>query len=255
MTGINDPEGTIKIKIGHAGSITDRTSGYRTSNPYCKLLCAMYTQQNVVIENIMKVRYEKELLPNNSEFISNIPVEVLISDLKEISDTLRVPYEFETQEELDKFNRNIIPLDELEELEKELVSMDEIEIDSKKFKRCGGFTHITEESRIVSLDNFFKNASNTNDGLARICKECFLVGRYGDNRKKRKVVVPPKYDILTHKWCNRCENVIIRDLFFKDVYSNDGLNSNCKLCKADQKRISKEKKDKALNNSILMKIV
>lgn len=241
MLGMNDPKDTLRIKVGQTGNITNRVSGFRTSNPFCKLLCVMYTQQNVLIETNMKLRYEKELHPNNSEFISGIPVDILINDLQTFADSLRIPYSIETQEELDKFNRHIVPIDEIEQLENEM--SDEPDIDEEKFKRCGGFTHTTEESRIVSLDNFFKNAGNK-DGVARICKECFLVGQYGDDRKKRKVVVVPKYDVLTHKWCNRCENAKERKFFNKDVGAKDGLNANCKECKADQKTIYNEKKKK-----------
>lgn len=232
----------LKIKIGHTGNITDRISGFRTINPFCKLLCVMYTQQNVTIESIMKLRYQKELIPNNSEFITGISKDTLVQDLIQFSDSLRVPYNFESQEELEKFNRHIVPLTDIEKLEKELENEDIIEIDTEKFKRCGGFTHTTEESRILSYGNFFKN-SNNKDGVARICKECFLVGRYGDKRKRRKVVITPEYDSSTHKWCNRCENVRSRDQFYKDTSTKDGISANCKTCKAEQKRLNRISKN------------
>ena len=49
------------------------------------------------------------------------------------------------------------------------------------------------------------------------------------------------YDKITHKWCNRCSHVRLRSEF-GNAKTTDGLNSNCKICKADQKRIRKEKK-------------
>ena len=244
-----DDTGKIDIKFGHTGDVTDRTSTYRTSNPYCKLLCVMYVQQNVTIETFLKIRYEKELQPNNSEFVSGIPVEILINDLKEIAESLRVPYSFETQEELDKFNRNVIPISEVEENKEELEEEigEIIEYDSTTTRRCGGVHHETEESRMLTVDNFFKNASNR-DGLARLCKECYLIGQYGDKRKRRKVVVIPKHDVLVDKWCNRCESVKSRDLFYKDTSTKDGISANCKVCKLDQKKEYKKKlKEKKAN--------
>jgi hypothetical protein len=228
MSRDNEPP---RIKVGNSGNITDRTSTYRTSNPFCKLLCVLYTQQNITTETCMKIRYEKQLKPNNSEFISDVPVEVLINDLKEISETLRCSYRFEIQEELDKFNRHIIPIDEIEEE----IKLETIEIESSKFKRCGGVHHKTEESRLLPFESFFKNASNK-DGISRICKECYLTGQYGDKRKRRKIVVIPKHDTLMDKWCNRCESVKSRDLFYKDTSTKDGVGSNCKKCKLEQKQ-------------------
>jgi hypothetical protein len=240
MLTTDDSKDTLKIKVGHTGTITDRVSTFRTTNPFCKLLFVLYTNQNILVESMMKIRYEKELKQNNSEFITGVPLDNIINDLKNFADSLNIPYSVEIEEELDKFNRHIIPIEDIEKIEEEL--NDEITIDSEKFKRCGGTTHKTEESRILPLDQFFKNSGNK-DGVARICKECFLVGRYGDERKKRKVVVIPKYDILTHKWCNRCESVKERNMFYKDSSTKDGIGSNCKACKSDQKKKLKKEKE------------
>lgn len=229
------------IKIGQSGDLTNRVSTYRTSNPYCKLLFVAYTNQSTLIETNMKLKYEKKLYANNSECITDVEVSTLINDIKNICCILNVEYTIESDEELENFNRNIIPLDKADEILEDI-----IEVDSTKFKRCGGLSHNDEKSRMISLDQFFKNKGNK-DGLSRLCKECYLIGRYGDKRKRRKVVVIPKFDILTHKWCNRCENVRERTFFYNDVQSKDGISANCKSCKADQKRLSvakkKQKKD------------
>lgn len=235
----------LKFKVGYTGSITDRVSGYRTSVPYCKLLFAMYTKHNVLIESYMKVRYENELNPNNHEFITGVPLETLKGDIINFAETLRSSYSLETQEEMDNFNRNIIvsledEVDEQTDVDNQAEDMGTTEVDTPKLKRCGGSTHETEESRFQTLDKFFKNAGNK-DGVARLCKECSLVGQYGDQRKRRKVVIPPKYDVLTHKWCNRCEKVKEHNLFYKQSGTKDGLNANCKECKSEQKRAQKSK--------------
>jgi hypothetical protein len=235
MSMADSEDDVMKIKVGYTGSITDRVSGYRTSVPHCKLLLVIYTQHNVLIESSMKIRYANELNPNNHEFITGIPFETLKNDLITIVETLKAPYSLETSEEINKFNKNIISF-----LEAEEEGMEIIEIDPTKLKRCGGFTHKTEESRFQTLDNFFKNAGNK-DGVSRLCKECFLVGQYGDKRKRRKVVIPPRYDVLTHKWCNRCEKVKEYNLFYKASNTKDGLCPNCKECKSEQKRAQKSK--------------
>ena len=65
----------------------------------------------------------------------------------------------------------------------------------------------------MSISEYFKNKGNP-DGYARLCKECYLIGVYGDKRKKRKVIVIPEFDATTHKWCNLCESVKELDKFY-----------------------------------------
>ena len=215
-----------RIKVGNSSDVTQRVSGFRTSNPFCKVLFVMYTYNSEVVEKAMKTKYEKCLEPNNSEFISGISFEDIKESLLSIAKILNCEYTIETDEELEKFNKHIIQEDEVDEIDDEKI------IDG--MKRCGGLHHDTEESRILSLDKFFKNKSNK-DGYARLCKECYLIGQYGDNRKRRKVITIPEYDITTHKWCNLCETVKEHKDFYNDKHKKDGLGANCKECKSKQK--------------------
>jgi hypothetical protein len=91
------------------------------------------------------------------------------------------------------------------------------------------------------LSEYFKNKANA-DGYARLRKECYLIGVYGDERKKRKVVIIPEFDTTTHKWCNLCESIKKHTDFYTDKGKKDGLNANCKKCKSNQKKNNKEKK-------------
>jgi hypothetical protein len=237
---INMDENNIlkPIKIGSSGSITDRVSHYRTPNPYCKLLFVLYTNENILLETMLKTKYNKELYANNSECIIGIEPEILINDIQNMCNLLKLEYTIEIQDQIDEFNRNILPNENINDLEYPI-----IEINTNNIKRCGGLRHETEESRFLSFDNFFKNKSNK-DGYSNLCKECYLTGRYGDDRKKRKVIVIPKYDITISKWCNRCENVRLHKDFYKDSSTVDGLGANCKMCKKEQKKIYTDKNKK-----------
>ena len=226
----------FRYKIGQTSDITNRVSGFRTSNPFCKVIMVLYTEKNIDLEKMLKIKYEKQLLPNNSEFVTGVSKETLIENLLKFADILSLEYTIESEEELHKFNRHIIH-------EKDVVEVNEDEITDDGMKRCGGFRHKTEEERLQPLTNFFKHGSHK-DGRARLCKECYLVGVYGDNRKKKKVVTIPEYDTTTHKWCNRCESVQEYKNFQLDKSSKDGHYPNCKSCKAEQKRIYLEKKKK-----------
>jgi hypothetical protein len=234
-----------KTKVGLSRDITDSISGYRTANPFCKLLFVMYTEDYTLMETNIKRRFQDELYPNNREFITGVTTEKLIDSIKNIADMLSIKYTLETEDQLDIFNKHNIKIigggvkeDEPEEPLPEIT------------KRCGGLTHMTEESRFLPLSNFFKNSGNE-DGVNRICKDCHLVGVYGDKRKIRKIVKIPEYDEVTQKWCNRCEKVHSRENFFKSKDTKDGLYANCKNCKNEQKKASRNKeKNKSTELSV-----
>lgn len=242
MKKTHDEEEMMRFKIGQTGDITKRVCGFRTSNPFCKVIAVLYTDKNIDLEKNMKIKYEKQLFPNNSEFVSGVSKETLLEDLLKLSDILNLDYTIETDEELDKFNARIFTEKDVEkDVEKEIVDDDKVSADD--MKRCGGLHHETEESRLQPVSNYFKNKANEN-GISRLCKECYLIGKYGDDRKKKKVVEIPKYDISSQKWCNFCETVKEHNEFYPDKNKKDGLNSNCKACRAEQKKKVKEEKNK-----------
>jgi hypothetical protein len=110
---------------------------------------------------------------------------------------------------------------------------------TKTHKRCAGFTHATEESRVLPIGSFHKNATNR-DGYQRLCKECILGKKCGVDRSRHKVVEIPKVDDTKEKFCLRCESVKPFSQFYNDAGTRDRLNSNCKACKWEQKKKAKE---------------
>jgi hypothetical protein len=227
-------------KLGGSGDINGRFSNYRTSNPFAQLLYVIYTDKAFELENIIKLKYDSNLILTNREFIINVPIEELIESTRTAAKMLNLSYTEETQEEIDKFNEHIIKVDLPEPTVEDV--LDEKEDIVPFLKRCGGNTHETEESRMLPLNRFFKNSGNS-DGVNRICKTCFLTYTYGPGRKFKKIVPIPEFDENVQKWCNMCETVKNRSTdFYKDSTAKDGLNGNCKACKAKQKSALKNKK-------------
>ena len=235
MLGAKDNSDILNIKVGFTSNITNRIAGFRTSSPFCKVLYLVYTPHALSIENNMKLRYEKELEPNNREFITGVLLEELIKYIHIFAENLRTTFIVETNEELDKFNGHIVPIEKIEEIQ------------MSTHIRCGGITHLTEESKLVPISNFYKHSGNKN-GIARLCKDCYIKSTYGDKRKRRKVVTIPQFNIETHKWCNLCETVKEQSYFYKAANTKDGLNPNCKTCKTKQKQNYLKKKETLKND-------
>jgi len=231
---MRDEDKDVRTKVGMSRDITERVSNYRTSNPFCKVLFVLYTEDCVLLETIMKRRYEKELNSNNREFITDVTTEDLIKNMVEIAKITSLNYTIETYQELELTHQVKV---------EENADKDEDEKSQALTKRCGGVTHKTEESRFLPYSRFFKNAGNE-DGTSRLCKDCYLTGVYGDKRKVMKVVPIPDHDKSTHKWCNLCESVKEHSCFYKARQTKDGLCANCKACKYKQKIANKEKKEK-----------
>ena len=239
---MRDEDKDVRTKVGMSRDITERVSNYRTSNPFCKVLFVLYTEDCVLLETIMKRRYEKELNSNKREFITDVTTEDLIKNMVEIAKITSLNYTIETYQELELFNDHNVKLTHQVKVE-ENADKDEDEKSQALTKRCGGVTHKTEESRFLPYSRFFKNAGNE-DGTSRLCKDCYLTGVYGDKRKVMKVVPIPDHDKSTHKWCNLCESVKEHSCFYKARQTKDGLCANCKACKYKQKIANKEKKEK-----------
>jgi hypothetical protein len=230
----NDDLDTIGFKIGRTDNLTNRIGQYRTSNPFCKLLYVMYVEDNVFVEKFIKTKYNKNLLMKNREFIVGVDSEEVAKSMKNFVELSDIPYKIESLEELTEFNSHIVLIDE----EKTHDVLKEPEI---VLKRCGGALHKTEEERMLTLDKFHKNKGNV-DGVNRICKQCYKFFTFGENCKIVKVVPIPPHDNLIEKWCNKCEKIKPFADFYHDKMTKDGLNANCKSCKADQKKIYMEKK-------------
>ena len=104
----NKESSVLQYKIGIAGTgddldINDRLSQHRTACPGLKLEYLIYTKDNYLIEEGMKLRYHDHLQPYlNHEWIYDIKLQHIIDSVKTSLDFHNIHFEYET--ELDKYN-------------------------------------------------------------------------------------------------------------------------------------------------------
>jgi len=232
----------MMIRIGKTEDIFSHLSNIWQIHPYCKLLFLVYTPWNNEIEENIKKIYENETSTCRN-IIHGVSLDNVKDRILDMTKVFGMEYRVETEEEIQKFNAHIVS----EKPEQTTETKTDEDPPCTTTKRCGGLTHKTEEERVLPLSAFSKNKSNS-DGYARLCKECYLTGVYGDNRKRQKVVVIPAYNTTTHKWCNRCESVKKHEEFHNSSSTKDGLMSNCKACKAEQKQNKKKQQHEQQTN-------
>ena len=225
------------IKIGRSEDITERMSHFRTIHPSSTLLFVVYTKYHIHIERIMKDVYKKHRL-YGSEVIVDVSADQLKTHIMKFVEIFMDEYTLPTEEDINKFNKNVLTEEEMKEIPQEPEEKPTI-----TSRICCGQWHETDEDRNLPISEFYKNKSNS-DGYARLCKNCYArsQNRPGYNAKLRKDKPLPDFDPTTHKWCNRCESVKSRDNFTASTTTKDGLCSNCRECKAEQKKLQKQKK-------------
>lgn len=237
--------GISKIKVGYSEDITERVSHFRTINPESKLVFAVYTKYNQIIEKAIKERYEDNR-PYGRELITNIPLDTLKNQILRMTESFMDDFQIATDEELENFNKNIIDEKKMVQINEEMKAQEETD---KTTKHCCGQWHDNDKDRQQPLSNFYKNKSNP-DGHARLCKNCYArsQNRQGYNEKLRKDKPLPDFNPSTHKWCNRCSSVKSLDDFYNSKETKDGKSANCKKCKQEQKQKNKTKNNEQPNS-------
>lgn len=227
----NPLENATRVKIGISLEINKRLTEHRVTMPFLVVHYLVFCDDYDLIEKIMKKHYEKELNPNNHEFISNIPINDLITKSREILQILNCDYTETSEKEIEKYN-----------LERQCTSKDiEIIVEEKKkrqkitteifIKKCPGKFHDTENSRLMECIMFFKNRA-TKDGYSVYCKQCVSKMRLKNPLSKVKL----EYDKNTYKWCpgpshSTEESRIVEKLdFHKNKNGHDNLSPYCKEC-------------------------
>jgi prophage antirepressor-like protein len=238
-------EGQIRYKIGITLNINKRLMTHKVAAPYLKLEYLVFLDEYELLETILKKHYNKELNPNNSEFIADINIEDIINKTREVMKLLDCPYREETYEELSKYNETeneqINEDEPINQTSKEESNEDKKE-DVKEeviFKRCPGKIHNTEESRMLSSDNFHKNRATT-DGYATYCKKCARLTRELTETYMEKISVED-FDKNVYKWCpgefhkTPTDHIVIRSQFHANKSAIDKLSAYCKQCSCSYK--------------------
>ena len=100
---INDNE----YKLGYDDdSIDTRLKSHRSSYPKFKLLYLVYTEYAHILETNMLIKFDKFKLEANHEYVIDIEIKNIIDSVNTLITFCNYPATFESQEEIDKYNRS-----------------------------------------------------------------------------------------------------------------------------------------------------
>lgn len=105
------------------------------------------------------------------------------------------------------------------------------ELGKKKCRKCG---------RVLPLDDFYDDVSNSTNGKRGRCKGCIL----GPSKRKQKTKRRKKLLDLGLKECPRCKRILTLDKFAGSKATWDECCSRCKECQAELYRTRVERKKK-----------
>ena len=223
----------IKYKIGKTNDINHRLQNYRTSMPELKIHFLIYSEHDDLIETCMKERYNKNLIDNNHEYISNTSLNHLMSSVKHLVDFLHMSVTYE--ENLHKYNdfyENFIDeVDQSEEVvEEEVVEEEVVEEEVVEVEEV-----VVEEEEVVENYESESDDEVKDDKVIYDCTNCSKTFKYECYLKKHmkkehdidiELNVDTKCNICNKQFANRgkCKRHI-------KVIHEKSTTASCKKCK------------------------
>lgn len=186
------------LKFGKTGNINDRLQDYRTFAPECKILFLVYLENNELLENCIKSKYENILTHLNHECLLNIESEKLSKVIIQLIKFLNM--EATIDNTLDFYNN---PYEK---------------IDHNKIKNNEDSKNITEIKNIDNNEITDLEEDNKIEIESKIetkkedqeykCELCDKVYKLEGNLKNHVIKVHDKKEIDNSNTCHICDKIL-----------------------------------------------
>ena len=229
-----------RYKFGITNDLNGRTSTYKTYD-ITDFLFICFTEDNKILEDCLKKKLSKKLVSHNSEWVTNIELDEIISSIDSIVELLDI--------ECSKYtNMNDIVVEKVENEENINIELEEKKLDDIPEKITKSIIQIVEEDKydetihkkcnkcelLLTRESFNKDKSKK-DGLHTTCRSC--------EKKCKKKYVDTKKEIMrniTEKKCSLCEIIKPVDQYIQHLHSKDGYTIYCKECINKNKKSRRE---------------
>jgi hypothetical protein len=268
------PKTKKMIKLGRTNNLNIRRTTYNTYlEP--EFLYVMFTNNNSLLEDILKVKYKENIRMNSDEWLICVDYKEIIDFIEMQAKLLNIEFtshtnisEIEITKEDENIDENVkgddnvnknddddidyIDDDNIDDKIDDNIDDDEIDdnIDDKiddnidenikgnDMKKCSKCLVIQEKT-------CFNKDKSKKDGYRASCKICEKITKQSYKDKKEKEFVP-----LTEKKCVLCNT--LKDIlnFSKHLYNKDGYVNNCLEC---AKEITNKARLNDKNNNIRYK--
>ena len=237
------PETKQMIKLGRTNNLNIRRTTYNTYlEP--EFLYVMFTNNNALLEDILKVKYKENIRMNSDEWLICVDYKEIIDFIEMQAKLLNIEFtshtnisEIEITKEDENIDENVkgddnvnknddeIDVDNIDDDEIDDDNIDDDNIDDIDENIKGNDMKKCSKCLVIQEKTCFNKDKSKKDGYRASCKICEKITKQSYKDKKEKEFVP-----LTEKKCVLCNT--LKDIlnFSKHLYNKDGYVNNCLEC-------------------------
>jgi len=214
-----------KYKFGITNDLNSRISAYKTYD-ITDFLYIVFTEANKLLEDCVKHKFRKFLTTQGSEWISNVPLNDILTFLKEITNTLELESNHYTNmddiivkdEREDSCHTEIVVIGNDTEASSPSIAPSEQNEDLEEKKKCN-------KCLLILSKRAFNKDRSKNDDLHTTCRLC-------EKEAKKKYILLKKdiMESIKEKQCRACQQTKDISEFTKHLYMKDGYVNFCNAC-------------------------
>lgn len=241
-------------KFGMTNNINKRLTSYRTSIPETKLLFLVFTDDNRLIEAMLKATYEDNLYVKNHEYIVGVKLEEIINCI--LSHIKYMNLKCSVVSDIEKYNEKLLVEDSTESVD----SRESDDMYTKIAEVSSKIPNNNEEEVMINITtpNKASTASTKRNFSYRskINKLCTSCHTYVNETKFFRLSRSPciLHDTCIQcysatngasKQCTKCDTIQPLTNFHTDKHKADGTVSQCRMCvhKEHKKKVEEQKKN------------
>ena len=183
------------LKFGITSNINDRLQEYRTIVPECKILFLVYLENNELLENCVKSKYQNILTHQNHEYIINIEPEKLSKVIIQLIKFLNMQSTIDNT--LDFYNN---PYEKINNNKLE----DNLHLEVDKNIDNNEITDLEEDNKI----EIERKIETKKEDQEYKCELCDKVYKLEGNLKNHVIKVHDKKEINNSNTCHICDKIL-----------------------------------------------
>ena len=286
--GLEYADGVSRVKIGIAGvqkskkiggcevckvcevcnrdveskGIDQRLENHRTLWPRLRIFYMIFCDRVELVERVLKEIYKEVINPGGHEIVEGKTTTEIINKTKEVIKMLNTEYRECSEEEIEKYNQNVLTTvktikEEVEEVIEEVIEEKQEEVEELKndILKYQEYLNNLEKYKLVDLIKILEEFGLTKSGNKNVKVDRLreFLQRKLEEEEEEEIKVKKVYErtnikneeLNTEKRCNECRDMKELSEYRDAVEHRDGKENTCKVCrKLQNERVLEEKRKK-----------